>query len=89
MHSERFMRHTMLPAMLAEVVGDRTMEQRVNKDVCFLRVRADRVVITWDCWSKDVEGAPGSRTGPKKAKAMVESIVGRTCKEEGRAARCE
>ena len=70
MHSERFLNASILPEI--QKLG---VELHVNRDICFVRTRADMSAIVSDC----TQG--GTTRGWKKVdrKGLVESIVGRNC----------
>eukprot|EP00536_Pseudo-nitzschia_multiseries_P001882 jgi/Psemu1/235144/estExt_Genewise1.C_240128 len=83
MHSERFLNHSLIPAM--EELG---YTHRSNGDICFLRTRADESAIIADC---DIQGlVPTPRSsfwndGPseeaeQRKLSTVESIVGKSCR---------
>lgn len=70
MHSERFLNSTVFPAM--EELG---FERHMNRDICFVRTRADEAALANDC-------AVGGLTrgfGKMNKKALVEDIVGKNC----------
>jgi hypothetical protein len=70
MHSERFLNASILPAI--QKLG---VEIHINRDICFVRTRADISALVSDC-------TKGGRTrGWNKVdrKGLVESIVGHNC----------
>ena len=73
MHSEIFLNDAILPAI--EQSGTNVV---ADNDICFFRVRSDRSVRTFDCIGKDSNWT--GKTRRINAKAMVEQIIGRTCK---------
>mmetsp|Transcript_42750 Transcript_42750/g.103395 ORF Transcript_42750/g.103395 Transcript_42750/m.103395 type:complete len:823 (+) Transcript_42750:110-2578(+) len=70
MHSERFLNGTVFPAM--EALGYRT---EMNRDVCFVRTRADEAALANDC----TVGGMTRGFGSVNKKELVESIVGKNC----------
>jgi len=76
MHSERFLNHSILPA-IERITGTRVRE---NPDVCFMRVRPNGAVWTWDC-----NPSPRKRGASKRVKIdkkmLIESILERNCTE--------
>jgi hypothetical protein len=73
MHSERFLNHSIFPAIREHVLGFQVV---ANPDICFFRVRADGSVWLNDCTTRD-GAAKGFRT--RDTLALVESIIGRKC----------
>ena len=70
MHSERFLNASVLPEI--EKLG---VELHINRDICFVRTRADISAMVSDC---SVGGFTRGWKGVDR-KALVESIVGRNC----------
>jgi hypothetical protein len=70
MHSERFLNATVLPEI--EKIG---VELHVNRDICFVRTRADISALVNDC---SIGGFTRNWKGVDR-KALVEQIVGRNC----------
>ena len=70
MHSERFLNASIFPAM--ENLGYRTT---INRDICFVRTRADEAAMVSDC---QVGGTTRGWQGVDK-QAIVEDIVQRNC----------
>ncbi|CAJ1937808.1 unnamed protein product [Cylindrotheca closterium] len=70
MHSERFLNGTIFPAM--EAVG---YKMEMNRDVCFVRTRADEAALANDC----TVGGMTRGFGSVNKKELVESIVGKNC----------
>jgi hypothetical protein len=73
MHSDRFLKATILPA-----IQELSISLYMNPDICFLRVRADKSVLLDDC---NFSGRPRG-WGPDKidVKSAEESIVGTSCR---------
>jgi hypothetical protein len=70
MHSERFLNASILPEI--EKLG---VELHVNRDICFVRTRADMSAIVSDC----TQGGATRGWNKVDRKGLVESIVGRNC----------
>jgi hypothetical protein len=70
MHSERFLNASILPAI--QKLG---VEIHINRDICFVRTRADISALVSDCT------VGGMTRGWNKVdrKGLVESIVGHNC----------
>eukprot|EP00980_Cylindrotheca_fusiformis_P003718 scaffold823_cov86-Cylindrotheca_fusiformis.AAC.5 len=72
MHSERFLNSTVFP-----VIRELGVETVVNRDICFVRTRADEAALANDC----LIGGMSRGFGRVNKKAMVENIVGKKCTE--------
>ena len=74
MHSERFLNHSIFPA-IREIEG---VEVVADPDICFLRARADGSTWINDCVTRN-----GAARGFRRidVQALVEDIVGRTCRK--------
>jgi hypothetical protein len=70
MHSERFLNTTIFPA-----IEDLGFEFTMNRDICFVRTRADEAALANDC----TVGGQTRGFGRVNKKALVEDIVGRNC----------
>ena len=70
MHSERFLNASILPEI--RKLG---VEVHVNRDICFVRTRADMSAIVSDC----TQGGATRGWNTVDRKRLVESIVGRNC----------
>jgi hypothetical protein len=75
MHSERFLEHSIFPA-IRNVSG---VSVTANPDVCFFRARADGSVWNGDCATRD--GAAKGFRYRKDIRQLVESISGGSCEE--------
>ena len=80
MHSERFLNHSIFPA-----IRNLGIPVVANPDICFLRARADGSLWSNDCATRN--GAARGFRNKNKTKALVESIVGRSCQESKLSAR--
>jgi hypothetical protein len=78
MHSERFLNYTILPAIEQET-GVRIHE---NPDICFMRVRADESIWTWDCNIRGGTTTQGRMGTKRTKKELIESILQRNCTEK-------
>ena len=78
MHSERFLNHSILPAM--KQTGIRVRE---NPNICFMRVRADESIWTWDCNLSSHRTRRNKTRGMGKInkKTLIEGILQRNCTE--------
>lgn len=70
MHSERFLNFTVFPAI--EAAG---YAVDINKDICFVRARADESAMISDCSFNGLSRGWGT----VDKKALVEKIVGKPC----------
>ena len=73
MHSERFMNHTLLPA-IAKMTGVSVKE---NIDTCFYRVRPGDSLIMSDC--NDHDGGSTRGIGKVNEQARAEAVLDRLC----------
>ena len=86
MHSERFLEHSIFPAIRNET-GIPVVN---NPDICFLRARADGAI-----WANDCASRAGAATGFRVAnvRLLLEQLLGRPCvaSKKGRVleARCD
>jgi hypothetical protein len=71
MHSERFLNHTLFPAI--REVG---IEIHEHQEMCFFRVRADETVWVSDCDTGEMALARSTLEWKKK---VVERLIGRQC----------
>jgi hypothetical protein len=71
MHSERFLSHTLFPA-----IREAGIEIHEHPHMCFFRVRADESVWVSDCDLKGKARAGGTIEWKKK---VVEQLIGRQC----------
>jgi len=70
MHSERFINSTIFPAILQ--LG---FHMDVNRDICFVRTRADEAAFAQDC----VIGGKTRGFKGMGAKSLIENLVGKSC----------
>jgi hypothetical protein len=71
MHSERFLNHTLFPAIREAGIGIHE-----HQEMCFFRVRADETVWVSDCDTGEMTLAGSTLEWKKK---VVEQLVGRQC----------
>jgi hypothetical protein len=71
MHSERFLSHTLFPA-----IREAGFEIHEHQEMCFFRVRADDTVWVSDCDTGEMTMA--GRNIEEKRK-VVEQLIGRQC----------
>jgi hypothetical protein len=71
MHSERFLSHTLFPA-----IREAGIEIHEHPHMCFFRVRADETVWVSDC---DLEAIAGTGRTIEGKKKVVEQLIGRQC----------
>jgi hypothetical protein len=70
MHSERFLNASVFPA-----IQELGFETTMNRDICFVRTRADEAALANDC----SVGGLTRGFGNMNKKALVEDIVGKNC----------